>query len=373
MHIIQVDLDNTNLVKKFLKFPFSIYKNIPQWVPQLEMDARRMLDQKKNPFFKHSTALFLLATDGKQPVGRLAILENRNYNQFNSERTAFFYLFECINSQEIANAIFSTGFQWAKERGLNHVIGSKGFSVMDGIGVLVKGFEHRPALGLPYNPDYYPVLIEGVGFRGYADLVSGYLSAKMEFPDKVHQIAEMVSRRRGLSVTKYKNRKELKSLVPHLRDLYNSALTGSTGTVPLTEEEAKAIAAQMLWFADPRLIKIVMKDNQPVGFLFGYPDVSAALQKTGGKIFPLGWFHLLRELKRTDWINLNGAGVVDGYRGVGGTALLFSEMYKSVTSGTRYRHADIVQIGVENSNMQREMREFGIDFYKTHRLYEKYL
>ena len=112
-----------------------------------------------------------------------------------------------------------------------------------------------------------------------------------------------------------------------------------------------------------------MKDDLAVGFLFAYPDVSDAVKRTNGRLFPFGWIRLLFELRRTKWININGAGMAEGYRGVGGTALLFSEMYKSVAE-SRYRYADVVQIGTENENMQREMRKIGIDFYKTHRLYQ---
>jgi hypothetical protein len=149
-------------------------------------------------------------------------------------------------------------------------------------------------------------------------------------------------------------------------------LNGTTGNTPLSEDDVNAMASQLEWFADPRLIKIVMKGDQPVGFLLAYPDISAALQRTRGKLFPLGWLDMLLELKRTRWANINGAGIADQYRGLGGTALLFSEMHKSVVEGG-YQHADIVQIGVENDKMQREMRDLGIDFYKAHRIYERML
>jgi len=96
-----------------------------------------------------------------------------------------------------------------------------------------------------------------------------------------------------------------------------------------------------------------------------------ALQKTKGRLFPFGWFTLLREAGRTDWININGAGMIEEYRGLGGTAILYSEMFRSVTENPRYRHVEVVQIGLENDRMQREMQNFGVDFYKTHCLYER--
>ncbi len=133
------------------------------------------------------------------------------------------------------------------------------------------------------------------------------------------------------------------------------------------------MANQLIWLADPKLVKLVMKGDKAVGFLLAYPDISPALQKTRGRLFPFGWLTLLLELRRTDWININGAALLPEYRGSGGTAILYSEMFKSVTENPRYRHVDIVQVGMENENMQRELENFGIDFYKMHRLYKKSL
>jgi hypothetical protein len=132
-----------------------------------------------------------------------------------------------------------------------------------------------------------------------------------------------------------------------------------------------SLANQLIWLADPKLVKLVMKNDKAVGFLLAYPDISRALQRTRGRLFPFGWLTLLFELRHTDWINVNGAGLLPEYRGSGGTAILYSELFKSVTENPRYRHAEIVQIGVENENMQREMENFGIDFYKMHRTYQR--
>jgi hypothetical protein len=144
------------------------------------------------------------------------------------------------------------------------------------------------------------------------------------------------------------------------------------GNVPVTDQEVKTLADQMVWFADPRLIKIIMKGDRPVGFLFAYPDVSEALQRTGGRLFPFGWWTLWRELRRTKWINVNGAAILEEYQGLGGTAILFSEMQKSVVEGC-YEHADVVQIGVGNDRMLSELEGLGIDFYKTQRTYSRSL
>ena len=373
MNIIQLDLRDKKRVDDFLWLPFAIYRDIPQWVPPLQMDERLRLSPKRFPFYRHSQASFFLAYGGTCPIGRLAVLDNRRYNEFNKTRTAFFYMFECENNRDAANALFHAAFAWARSRGLDQISGPKGFTPLDGFGLLVKGFEHRPAFGLPYNPAYYVDLVEAQGFLKEGESVSGYLGTDIQFPARIHELAERIAKRRGLRILRCNSREDLRALVPYLKELYNNSLDGTAGTVPLTEEEIDSMARQLIWLADPKLVKLVMKNERAVGFLLAYPDISVALQKTKGRLFPLGWLTLLLELRRTDWININGAGLLPEYRGSGGTAILYSEMFKSVSENPRYKHADIVQIGVENENMQREMVHFGIKFHKMHRTYWKEL
>ncbi len=372
MKIIEIRPEEKNLIKKFCELPFSVYKNISQWVPALQGEVEAKFHRRKNPFFLHSEAAFFLALDeAGTPIGRVAILDNENFNNFNNERTAFFTLFESLNDLDTSNTLFSAGFDWARKRGLNKVKGPQGFTALDGLGLLVNGFEHRPAFGIPYNPDYYVQLIESVGFRrASGDIASGYLDANSEFPrEKMHEFSRRVQEKKGLKVVNFRTRGDLRRLVPRLKDLYNGALGGTPGGVPLTDEEAKAMADQLIWFADPKLIKVLYKGENPIGFLFAYPDISAALQRRRGKLWPLGWADYLLEMKRTNWINVNGAGILEEYRGQGGTAILFSEMWKSV-EGSRFTGGDIVQIGEDNTRMQNELMGLGITFHKKHRMYE---
>ena len=371
MNILTIDTGNKRDVKRFLDFPFQLYRDVPQWVPPFEADAKRMLDRRKHPFYQHSTAEFFIAVKADRVVGRLAVLDHRPYNEWNHSQTAFIYLFESENDRDASRGLFNAAFEWAQKRGLTQVYGPKGFSALDGMGLLVKGFEHRPALGIAYNPDYYAALWEDAGFENAGDVVSGYLGPDFVMPEKVMKVAELVQQRRGLRIATYKTRGDLKQLVAPMKNLYNSALSGTTDNFPITDEEVNLMAQQLISFADPRLIKIVMKGDEIVGFLFGYPDPSAAIQRCKGRLFPFGWLDILIELRRTRWINLNGAGLLEKYRGSGGTALLFAEMYKSVRESHHYLHADVVQIGAENDKMQREIAGLGIDFYKVHRMYRK--
>lgn len=371
--IVEVDSLNKRQVRDFCDLPFTIYSECPGWVPPIQGEVEAKISRKKNPFFKHSEGIFLLAYDSAQnALGRVAVLDNARYNEFNHEKTAFFTLFESVDNPEISKSLFQAGFDWARKRGLTEIIGPKGFNALDGLGLLIKGFEHRPAFGIPYNPPYYPHLIEESGFIKSEDIVSGYMNAKTIFPPEIHDISRKVQEKRGLRVERFKRKADLLKLLPKLRDLYNASLEGTRGNVPLTDEEVQTMANQLLLFADPRFIKILFKGEQPVGYLFAYPDISAAVQRQSGRIFPFGWFDFLGEMKRTDWININGAGIVADYRGMGGTAVLFSEMQKSVIEGG-FKHVDIVQVGVDNDRMQNDLKRLGIEFYKTHRMYKRSL
>jgi hypothetical protein len=373
MQITPLDPANPRHARDFLELPFRLYRGISQWVPPLRLEAGQILDRRRYPFYQHSEAAFFLALDASgQAVGRIAVADNRRYNEHNHAQTAFFWLFECADDPEAAAGLFEAAANWAAGRCLKQLHGPKGFTVLDGMGLLVKGFEHRPAFGIPYNPPYYANLIEANGLGPSADIVSGYLPGNASFPEKIHRASELIQKRRGLRIERYRTRRDLRALVPQLKALYNDAIRGTPSTYPITDAEANTLANQLLWFADPRLIKIIWKGDQPVGFLFAYPDISAALQRTGGRLFPLGWLTLLREMRRTPWVNINGAGVVEEIRGQGGTAILFSEMQKSLAE-FHFQHAEIVQIGADNANMLRELRDLGIDFYKTHRIYTQSL
>ncbi len=373
MEAVQLDLSKRKQVRDFLRLPERLYRDFPQWVPPLAPDERARLDLKRYPYYRHSAAAFFLAYTGDRAVGRLAVLDHRLYNEYNQAKTAFFYLFECERDLDAARGLFEAAFEWARGRGLDTILGPRGFTALDGFGLLVKGFEHRPAFGLPYNPDYYPEMIERLGFEKVNDSVSGYLDPQSDFPERIQVLARRIEQNRGLHILGFRTRRDLHRAVSNLKELYNGVLEGTEEGAPITDEDVKQLADQMLWFADPHLIKIVMKGDQPVGFLLAYPDISAGLQKAGGRLFPFGWWTLLRALRTTDWINVNGAGLLKEYRGLGGTAILYNEMIKSVRANPRYRHAEVVQIGLENERMQRDLENFGVDFCKMHRIYQRSL
>lgn len=156
MFIVEINTRDQKQVSQFLNFPFIVYKDSTKWVPMLEMDAKKLLDRDHFSYYRESdAAFFIVFSDDDQPLGRIAVLDNQRYNRFNESNTAFFYLFEVLEKFEAAEMLFNSAIGWARDRGLTEIIGPKGFTPLNGLGMLTRGFEHRPALGIPYNLMYW--------------------------------------------------------------------------------------------------------------------------------------------------------------------------------------------------------------------------
>ena len=372
MRVRRVDPSDGDDVRAFVNLPFLLYRDCRQWVPPLVNDVKGVMDRRRHPFYQHSDAEFFVAEEAGQAVGRIAMLENRNFNAYNHCRAALFFYFDCVDDKLAARSLFDAAFGWMRERGLNQVIGPKGFHPTDGLGLLVEGFEHRPAMGIPYNYAYYSSLLSDNGFTKRGDLLSGYLSGQTELPERYYALAEKVKARRGLRIHRFSNKAEMRQWLKRGAAVLNEAFEGGPDFCPITEAEFQVAAEQMLVLIDPRLIKLVMKGDQIVGFLFGFPDLSAALQRCRGRLWPLGWLYLLWELRRTKWVNMNGLGLLPGYRGVGGNVLLYTEMTKTVKE-FGFEHVESVQVGEENSKSLEENEIFGVQWYKRHRVFERAL
>lgn len=373
MKIVQVQPADRGSKIKFLECPQRIYSAYPNYTPPLEFNPLDVFNPAVNPLYEHGEAAFFLAEDDAgQAVGRIAAFRNDAYNQHNGLSAAQFTLFETIHDQTHAFALLDAAVNWATTQGLNLLIGPKGFTPLDGIGLLIRGFEFSPALGLPYNPPYYQDLLEKFGFSTRSDILSGFLPMNINLLEKVHRAAALAREKRGFEVVTFRNRAEVKRFVPRLMDLYNQALEGAPDNAPLSAKEVRMMSDQLVWFADPRLIKVIMKDGQPAGFLLAYPDVTETVRKIGGRLLPFGWIHVLVAGRTTTHLNINGAGVLEKYRGSGGTAVLYVELEKTLRTN-RFKTAEVVQIGSDNERMLLELRGLGIDFCKTHRLYQKAL
>lgn len=372
MKIIKIDPNNRTDVRRFIRFPFSLYKEDPTWVPPMVADMKKALDPGKHPFYQHSQAEFFLATEGKQVLGRIAAIDNQRYKDFTQENTAFFYFFEVIEDIQVARQLLDAAMSWSRKRGLKTILGPKGFAQGDGLGMLVEGFEYKPAIGIAYNPQYYNQFMLDSGFEKDFDYLSGYLTTDYQVPERIHQLAQRVQERRGFHVKRFNNKDEMAAWIPKIREVYNQAFGSVPAFVPITQDEVQLIADRILSIAHPKLIKLIFKDDELIGFLFAYHNISAGIQKAKGRLFPFGWYHIMREFKRTKWVDINGIGLLPGHQGVGATAVLYTELEKSIKSFP-FEIADVVQIAEDNFKSFNEMDKLGVIWHKRHRIYKRSL
>jgi hypothetical protein len=322
----------------------------------------------KHPFYRHSQAVFFLAEMSGMTVGRLAVMFNTRYNHYRGTNLAHFGYFESINDSDVAKGLFDAGSAWAHQEGVDGVIGPRGFGAADSGGILVEGFDQRPSLGYPYNPEYYDRLLISSGFEKETDWHSGYLPADYRLPDRLYRIADRVKTRRGLVIKHFKNKREIRRWLPKIMRVHERAFQGSYSYVPPTEAELNQILDGLTLIADPRTILLVLKEDDVVGFILAYPDVSDGLRRARGRIWPVGWIPILLDRLRTKWLNINGVGMLPEYQGLGGNALLYTTLLQAIHK-TGYQHLDIVQVNEKNFMSRSDMETIGVRWTKTHRAY----
>jgi GNAT superfamily N-acetyltransferase len=368
MRVRKLDTSLRQDYRQFAGFPFELYRDDPLWVPPLESEMKLVFDRSKHPFYRHSTADFFVAESEGQTLGRIAILHHRNYSDEHKIPTGFIYYFECVNDLQAAGALLETAHDWARQRGLQEIIGPKGFLRSSGIGLLVEGFEYRPAIGIPYNPPYYAAFLENAGFSKVTDHLSGILTKDLTLEPRVYEVAEKVKLRNRFWIKTFASKSEMRAWAPRIERVHHQAFRNNPGYYPTTPEEFTLMADNMISVADPRLVKLIMRDEDIVGFVIAYADISAALQKSRGRLWPIGWYYIMREFKRTKSVNLNGLGLLPEYQGLGSNALLYTEVEKTLRQ-FNFDNGEIVQVDETNYKSRSDMETLGVRWIKRHRTY----
>jgi hypothetical protein len=372
LQVEKIDASNKAQVNEFLHLPFRLYKDCPQWVPPFIGDIKMMMNRKKHPFYEHSEADFFMARRNGQVVGRISVAENKPFNKYHETKKAQFYLFECENDQEVADALFNRGFEWCCERGLNEVVGPKGFSAFDGYGIQVEGFQHHQMMTMMnYNYPYYVDLVTHLGFEKEVDFVSCYIRPEQfKLPEKIQKVVDIIRKRGTFQVKNFKSKKELISWAPRIGEAYNKTFINNWEYYPFTQSEVKFMLDNLLMVAVPKLIKIITYKEEVIGFLLAFPDITNALQRSKGQITPWGLVDMAVSLKRTNWISLNGVGVLPEYHGRGANVLLYDEMIKTI-SENGYEHAELTQMAESATQVRKDIITVGAEPYKNHRVYHK--
>lgn len=372
LRIDDIDTDTRREVRRFVDLAYHLYRRHALWVPPLRRDAAAMLNRRAHPFYERSDAAFFVAARDGRDVGRIAVLDHRPYNAHHGTRDATFYSFECQDDREAFDGLLARCAEWAHVRGLTRLVGPKGFSALDGYGILVDGFDHRPMMTMTnYNLPYYPRLFEEAGFTKVVDFVSFYIDTRtFVMPDRVRRVADRATRTGYLRVHPLESRRQLLATARRIGEAYNRAFVENWEYYPLSEREIAFLVEQLVVFANPRLIKLISHRDELVGFLFAFPDVSGALQRARGRLTPWTVADVLIDARRTRWLALNGAGILPAYQGHGGNAVLYTEMERAVR-GTRYLHADLPQVADSAVLMRHDLGTLGARPYKVHRVYAR--
>ena len=353
--------------KRFVRFPRRIYREIPAWVPPLEIERMAFLDRKKNPFFRHSDAELFLAERGGEPVGRIAAIENRRHLETYRDGTGFFGLFECVDDPAVARALVGAAASWVRARGLVRLRGPMSFTINDECGLLLDAFEAPPVLLMSYNPAYYAGLLESCGFRKAQDLLAYRMEAPERVPSRLAAIAHAVAMRgivvRPLDFARFDEE------VEKVHRIHSQAWAENWGAVPLTVAEMRALAAELKPLADRDLVFLAEEAGEPVGVSVTVPDIHQALKLAHGRLLPFGLVRILWARRRIDAVRVLIMGVLPGHRFRGVDAAMYARtMEEARRKG--YRWGEMSWVLESNPVMCRIVERLGGDRYKTYRIYD---
>jgi len=357
----------------FIKFPFSIYKGNPYWVPPLLMDEKNTLDWKKNPAFEHAQARYWLAYRDGKVVGRIAGIYIPRANEKWGQKNVRFGWIDFIDDREVSKALLDTVENWARELGMNAVHGPLGFTDLDPEGMLIEGFNELSTLALIYNYPYYPEHMEALGYGKDTDWLEYQIKVPNPPIEKIAQASEMILKRYKLHRLELKKKKDLLEYAPDLFELIDSEYSQLYGTMPLSDKQKQAYIDQYFGFVSLDLIPVILdENNKMVAFAIVMPSLSKALQKSQGQIFPFGWVHLLKALKFNTLGDLYLIAVRSDYRGKG----INAPIMHAVNLGLNKHGITVVETNAnleENINVQAQWKYFEHRQHKRRRCFIKHL
>ena len=347
MSIEVIEISGAKDCKEFVNFPFKLYEKSPMWVPPIKDDEVKMLKPESNPAFDFCDAAFWIAKQDDKVVGRIGAIINNKYNEERDEKMGRFTRFEVVDDFEAAKALIETAENWMKKQGMIGVYGPLGFSNLDHQGVLIEGFDHLPSIASEYHMPYYQAFIEKLGYEKEIDWVEFRLTLGERAQNKAKRGAELIKKRYGLTVKEFNSTEELK---PHIHDVFK-ILNGSFDVLPFVsrfpEEMADFYAQKYITVLNPRFVKMIFKEELPIGFIVGMPSMSKAMQKAKGSLFPLGFTYLMKAQKGkgVDTMDQMLTGVLKEYHSTGAAVVLQAEI-------------------------QEEMVKHGLDYIETTGIFE---
>jgi GNAT superfamily N-acetyltransferase len=360
-------------LKVFINFPHTLYKGNKYYTPHLHFDEKATLDKRKNPAFDFCEARYWLAYKDQKPVGRIAGILNKAFiSKWNKNYVRFGWI-DFEQDENVARLLVEQVENWAREMNMEAIHGPLGFTDLDHEGMLIEGYDYVSTFAGIYNHSYYPQYLEKNGFTKDADWIEYRVTLPTEMVPKLEAVASTVSRRYNLQVVQLKNKKQLLPYADGIFKLINDEYAQLYGVVPLTDKQVKYYTKQYFSFIHPDFISLVVnKEGELVAFGVSMPSLSAALQKGGGKLFPFGFLHLLKALKKNDTADLLIVAVKKELQGKGVNALLMHHTLKSyLKNGIRYVESNY-QLE-DNRRVQSIFDDFDKIQHKRRRCYIKYL
>lgn len=364
---------------RFIDLHYDLYKGNEYDAPNLFMDDMNTLRKDKNAAFDFCEAEYFLCYKDDKLVGRVAAIINHNANKKWDRKEVRFGWIDFIDDIEVSGALLNAVEEWGRSKGMTQVVGPLGFTDMDPEGMLTDGFDQLGTMTTPYNYPYYPEhMVKLGGWEKDNDYIECKLPIPKEVPEKYAKIAKMIQTRYGLQVKKIKNRKEVYEggYGKKIFDLINICYKDLYGYSELTERQIDQYVEMYLGFVDYNIITLIEDttcDNKLVGIGITIPSLTKALQKCRkGRLFPFGWWHILRALKfhKTKVVDCLLVGVLPEYRKKGANALLFSDLIpRFVEYGWEWGET---QVEMEtNTAVQSQWSELDVTVHKRRRIYKK--
>jgi GNAT superfamily N-acetyltransferase len=355
---------------QFFKFPWTLYRDDPNWIPPLRTNQLELLNYKRHPFYDDGEIqTFLALRDGK-PCGRVAAIVNNSHNRQYKEKRGFFGFFESVDDQDVANALFDAARQWFAEREITQIRGPANPSMNYECGLLIDGFDSPPTFMMTYNPAYYANLIEGCGFEkvqdmyafwGHADMIQN-LDKKMQF------IVDEAKRRFRVNVRTL-DRSKFNADVRLFLDIYNRSLVGTWGFAPMSEGEIDHMSKSLKHLIVPEMTTAAEVDGEAVGAVFGLLDYNPRIKAIDGRLFPFGFIRLLRNKRALKRIRLISTNVVPEYQKWGiGLVLLNRLMPDALAYGIE--EAEFSWVLESNHLSYATLKRGGAELTKTYRMYD---
>jgi len=356
----------------FIKLPWRLYRNEPNWVPPIISERRQFLDRRKNPWFEHGEAEYFLAWRDGRAVGRITAQVDRVLNQFQDNTWGLFGFFECEDDPEAATALLAAAERWLRARGRDRMVGPMDFTMNDECGVLIEGFERTPIILTNWTHRYYPRLIEDAGMAKAMDTLMWEL--RIQGRDRVHpaiwRMADAVETKYGITVRPMR-KKDMQAEINRFLEVYNAAWERNWGFSPLTEREVRHYARMLKPLLDEHWAFIAEKaDGEVVGAALTLPDYNQVLKRMNGRLLPFGWAKFLWYRRTIDRVRVFALGVKREYQHTG-VAARFYQLHFDSAEVTPQTYGEMGWILESNKSMNRAMEGMGGTVVRRYRLYER--